>query len=80
MKLITLTAEEYEVPEDKIRVLCGCQKRYMSAVNLYAKRYLCEKLKKRGMKTKEIAEIVGVSENHIYKLQKCNADFWFLEQ
>lgn len=51
----------------------------MSAVNLFAKRYTCEKLKKAGFTAKEIARVIGVSENHIYKILRCNVDFWFLD-
>lgn len=76
---ILKTAEDYKTRESRVSVLLWQQKRYISAVNLYARRYLCEKLKKSGMSAPEISQILGVSTNHVYKLLKTNVDFWFLK-
>lgn len=76
---IARTADEFKTRESRVSVLLWQQKRYLSAVNLYARRYLCEKLKKSGMSAAEISQILGVSTNHVYKLLKTNVDFWFLK-
>ena len=77
---ITLAAEEFKTTSERIETLMWEQKRYHSAIRLYARRYLCEKLKEYGLKTKDIARIAGVSTNHVYKMLKANPDFWFLER
>ncbi len=46
-------------------------------VNLYAKRYTCEKLRNAGFSDKEIAEILGISIVMVDKLMKNTIDFWF---
>lgn len=74
-----LTALEFNTDVKRIENVFWTQNRYMTAVNLYAKRYTCEKLKKAGLTAKKISEILGISENHIYKLMKNNVDFWFLK-
>jgi len=76
---IILTALEFHTTVDRVKNVFWQQNRYMSAVNLFAKRYTCEKLKKAGFTAKEIARVIGVSENHIYKILRCNVDFWFLD-
>lgn len=76
---IILTANDFETDIDRVSTIFWAQNRYMSAVNLFAKRYTCEKLKKAGFTAKEIARVIGVSENHIYKILCCNVDFWFLD-
>lgn len=48
-------------------------------VNLYAKRYTCEKLRNAGFSDKEIAEILGISIAMVDKLMKNTVDFWFLK-
>ena len=73
------TALDYQTDVNRIKAIFFEQNRYMSAINLFAKRYACEKLKQAGFKAKEIAKIIGVSENHIYKLLRCKIDFWFLD-
>lgn len=47
-----------------------------TAILLFAKRYLCMKLKQAGFIAKDIALVLGVSENHIYKLLNCDIDYW----
>lgn len=74
-----LTALEFNTDVKRIENVFWPQNRYMTAVNLYAKRYTCEKLKKAGLTAKKISEILEISENHIYKLMKNNVDFWFLK-
>lgn len=76
---IILTALDFDTDTKRVESIFWSQNRYMSAVNLYAKRYTCEKLKKAGLTAKKIAEILGISENHVYKLMKNNVDFWFLK-
>ncbi len=76
---VIVTAMNYEQPIMRVSAVFSEQTRYMAAINLYAKRYTAEKLKKAGYKTKEIAQIIGVSENHIYKLLRAVPDFWFLK-
>ena len=71
---INLTAQDYKTTVFRVEAIYQSSRRYMSAVNLYAKRYMCEKLRSSGFKIKEIAAILGVSENHIYKLLKCKID------
>lgn len=75
---IILTAKDFKTDIDRVSTVFYAQNRYMSAVNLFAKRYTCEKLKKAGFTAKDIAKVIGVSENHIYKILRCNVDFWFL--
>lgn len=74
-----LTAQDFETNVNRVEAVYWAQGRYMSAINLYAKRYTCEKLKNNGFTAKQIAKILGVSENHIFKLLKANVNFWFLE-
>lgn len=71
---INLTAQDFGTTVFRVETIYQSSRRYMSAVNLYAKRYMCEKLRNAGFKIKEIAAILGVSENHIYKLLKCKID------
>lgn len=73
------TAMDFKTDVNRVKNVFMLQNRYMSAINLYAKRYCCEKLKKSGYTAKEIGFILKVSENHIYKLLHCNVDFWFLD-
>lgn len=77
---IILTALDFNTSIERVKTIFWQQNRYMSAVNLYAKRYLCEKLRKSGFKAKEIAYILGISENHVFKLLRSNIDFWFLDK
>lgn len=74
-----LTARDYDTDIKRISAVLWGQNRYMSAINLFAKRYACEKLKNAGFTAKQIAKIVGVSENHVFKLLRSTVDFWFLE-
>lgn len=74
-----LVAKDFQTDIARVQAVYWSQNRYMSAVNLYAKRYTCEKLKKSGYTAKQIASVIGVSENHIFKLLKANPDFWFLK-
>lgn len=76
---VILTAQDFQTDIARIDVVYNGQKKYMSAVNLYAKRYLCEKLRQAGFIAKDIALVLGISENHVFKLLRCKADFWFLE-
>lgn len=76
---ITLTAADYNTSFDRVSTIFWGQARYMSAINLYAKRYLCEKLKNAGFIAKDIALILGISENHVFKILKCKTNFWFLD-
>lgn len=71
---INLTAQDFSTTPERIEAIYQPSRRYMSAVNLYAKRYMTEKLRSHGFKIKEIAAILGVSENHVYKLLKCKID------
>ncbi|MCX4348226.1 MAG: hypothetical protein OSJ76_00390 [Alphaproteobacteria bacterium] len=75
---IILTALEFHTTVDRVKSVFWQQNRYMSAINLYARRYMAEKLKNAGLTAKEIAKIIGVSENHIFKMLRHNTDFWFL--
>lgn len=76
---IIKTATRFETTTFRVKSIFWEQKRYMSAVKLYAKRFTCEKLKKHGMTAKQIANILDISENHVFKILRCNADFWFLK-
>lgn len=69
-----LVAKQFHTNEFRVRQLIQSHKKYMSAVNLYARRFCAEKLKNAGFSAKKIAEILGVSENHVYKLLKCKID------
>lgn len=75
---ILLTADELGELSNRVEVLFHNQKIYMSALNLFAKKYMAERLKKSGYTTKKTAELIGVSENHVYKLLKCPNKFWEL--
>jgi len=76
---IIITALDFDTDIKRVETIFWFQNRYMTAVNLYAKRYACEKLKKAGLTAKKTAEILGISENHVYKLMKNNVDFWFMK-
>lgn len=76
---LLLTAADYDTDIKRVRYIFNQQSRYMTAINLFAKRYTCEKLKKAGYTAKQIAMVIGVSENHIFKLLRANVDFWFLK-
>jgi len=76
---ILLTAKQFNTDPRRVEVVYWGQARYMSAVNLYAKRYTCEKIKATGMTAKNIGKILGVSENHVFKLLRAQPNFWFLE-
>jgi len=75
---ILMTATDFETTTRRVADIFWAQNRYMSAINLYARRYTCEKLKEAGLTAKEIAKIIGVSENHVFKMLHNKADFWFL--
>lgn len=72
---ILLTAKQFHTTAFRVEVLVHSNKKYMSAVKLYARRFCAEKLKNAGFSAKKIAEILGVSENHVYKLLKCKIEF-----
>ena len=74
-----LTAKEFKTTCERVEAIMWGQKRYYSAIRLFARRYLCEKLKEAGFKTSDIAKIAKVSPNHVYKMLKVKPDFWFLE-
>lgn len=71
---ILLVAKQFHTTAFRVETLLKQNKKYMSAVKLYARRFCAEKLKNAGFSAKKIAEILGVSENHIYKLLKCKID------
>lgn len=75
---ILLTADELNEPTSRVEVLFKDQKYFMSALLLFSKKYACERLKKAGYTAKEIGKVLGVSENHIYKLLKAVPNFWEL--
>lgn len=75
---ILLTADELGEPTSRVEVLFKDQKYFMSALLLFSKKYACERLKKAGYTAKEIGKVLGVSENHIYKLLKAVPNFWGL--
>lgn len=75
-----LTAENFSTSLERVETVYSQQKRYMSAVTLFARRFAVQKLIKSGFTKKEISKILGVSENHIYKMMKCVVDFWFMER
>lgn len=76
---IIKTATRFETTPFRVHTIFAEQKRYMSAVKLYAKRFTCEKLKQHGMTAKQIAHILDISENHVFKILRLNADFWFIK-
>lgn len=76
---ILKTSIDYNVPLIWVSAAFAQQNRYMTAVNLYAKKYAAQKLKKYGLSNDVIAEILGVSKNHVYKLLKANIDFSLLK-
>ena len=76
---IILASEELMIDIKRVESVYWQQNRYMSAINLFAKRYFCEKLKKAGFTAKEIAKLLGISENHVFKLMRSTIDFWFLD-
>lgn len=73
---ILLTAEKFDTTYERVSAVYSGQKKYKSAILLFAKKYLCMKLKQSGFLTREIAAILNVSENHIYKLLNCGIDYW----
>lgn len=72
---ITLTAKDFMTNSFRVETVFQTAKKHMSAVKLYAKKYTCEKLKKAGFTAKKIAGILGISENHVYKLLRCDINF-----
>lgn len=68
---IIMTSIEFNCSLERVKQVYNIHKRYTAPINLYAKRYTCEKLKKYGMTAKEIAKVLGISENHVFKLLKC---------
>jgi predicted regulator of amino acid metabolism with ACT domain len=75
---IFLAADELNISTERAKILLQTQKCYLSALNLYAKKYMVEKLKKAGLSVSDIAKMTGVSKNHVYKLLKCKANLWIL--
>lgn len=73
-----LTANDFKTDIKRVSAVFFGQGRYMAAINLFAKRYTCEKLKNAGYTAKQIANVIGVSENHVFKLLRATVDFWFL--
>lgn len=73
---ILLTAQEYETSFERVKTVYNPQKKFRSAIQLFAKRYLCVKLRQAGFTAKDIALVLNVSENHIFKLLNCNIDYW----
>lgn len=74
---VKMAAVDFETTEERVKILCCSHKFYLTAINLYARRYTAERLKKAGLKTKEIAKILGISENHVYKLLKYKLTIFF---
>ena len=73
---IRKTADDFDTPEFRVSVVYDQSKKYMTALNLYAKKYMIEKLKKSGFSARKMAEIVGISIQSIYKIIKCPVDMW----
>lgn len=73
---ILLTATEYETTFERVYAVYSEQKKYRSAIILFAKRYMCAKLKSHGFTAKEISKILNVSENHIFRLLNNAVDYW----
>ena len=73
---ILLTASEYETTFERVYAIYSEQKKYRSAIVLFAKRYMCAKLKRHGFTAKEISKILNVSENHIFRLLNNAIDYW----
>lgn len=75
---IIATANELGEPIQRVNVLFEHTKIYHTALRLYSRRYMCAKLKETGYKTAQIAKIMGISTNHVYKLLKTDVNLWVL--
>lgn len=77
---ILLAAKELQVNTSRVEVLFSYQKKYMSALLLFSRKYTAEKMKVAGYTAKQISAVLGVSENHIYKLLKSVPNEWILSR
>ena len=75
---IDLTSDELGISTERIKIVMQTQRSYLTALNLYAKKYMAEKLKNTGLSVSEIAKLINVSQNHVYKLLNCRANLWEL--
>lgn len=74
-RAVDLSADELGYWDKEAYIIwCSSKKALKTGTLLFAKRYTACKLKKRGYKIKEIASILEVSENHVYKLLHENVD------
>lgn len=76
---IALTATELNESTDRVSMLFSQQKTYMSALHLFSKKYLCEKMRNAGYSAKQISIVLNISENHVYKLLKSVPNEWILK-
>jgi transposase len=68
------TAQHYHTSFSEIQHIFNHHCKYKTAINLYARRYAAIKLKQAGMSAPQMSKILGISENHIYKLLKAQVD------
>lgn len=73
---IRKTADDFDTAVFRVSVVYDQSKKYMTALNLYAKKYAIEKLKTAGFSARKMSEIIGVSIQSIYKIIKCPVDLW----
>lgn len=72
---ISATAADFETPIFRVNVIYQMNRHYMTALNLYAKKYMIEKLKNAGFSVRQMSEIIGISKPNIYKILKCPIDY-----
>ena len=68
-------AGDYDTTASRVTAVFDGQKKYMAAVNLYARQYMCKKLRDAGMSARQIAGLLKISTNHVYKLLKTEITF-----
>ena len=72
---ISQTAIDLKLPLERVEGIFSYQKKYTASLQLYARRYFVHHLKKRGYSSRDIAQIIGISLNSVYRLEKSNCIF-----
>lgn len=69
---IALTADEYagKLKEAHVKHLWNQSKQYKTAINMYARAFMCKKMKQTGFTIAEIALTIGLSQTMVHKILK----------
>jgi len=67
---VNLAADELQISTERAEAVFSNQKKHLSKIRLYARKYTAEKLKNAGYSAEKIAGILHISKSGVFKLLK----------